>query len=59
MFKFFEKRAEKNIMCLVPGSKKRGRTSYHAGNLRAHLKAKHKEQFQLIEQLSKNKGTLI
>jgi bifunctional polynucleotide phosphatase/kinase len=56
VFKFFEKRAEKNIMCLVPGCKKPGRTSYHAGNLRAHLKAKHKEQFQLIEQLSKNKA---
>jgi bifunctional polynucleotide phosphatase/kinase len=56
VFKFFEKRAEKDIVCLVPGCKKPGRTSYHAGNLRAHLKAKHREQFQLIEHLSNTKA---
>lgn len=52
VFRFFEKRGEKDIVCLVPDCKKPGRTSYHSGNLRAHLKAKHKEQFQLVERLS-------
>jgi hypothetical protein len=56
VLKFFGKSAEKNIMCLVPGCKKPRHTSYHAGNLQAHLKAKNKEQFRLIDLLSKNKG---
>ncbi|KZS04144.1 Zinc finger BED domain-containing-like protein [Daphnia magna] len=54
VFQFFAKRREKDIVCLVPDCKKPGRTSYHSGNLRAHLKAKHKEQFQLVERLSSN-----
>jgi hypothetical protein len=54
VFRFFEKRGEKDIVCLVPDCKKTRRTSYLSGNLRAHLKAKHKEQFQLVERLSSN-----
>lgn len=51
-FRFFEKRGEKEIVCLVPDGKKPGRNSYHSENLRAHSKAKHNEQFQFVERLS-------
>jgi hypothetical protein len=42
---FFKKGGEKDIVCLVPFCKKPGRTSYHSGNLRAHLKANTKSSF--------------